>query len=364
MVSGERDVMSRWIRKLLLIWRLGYGQVRPRSLVQLMKFMVSRYCWRRPCPGAVILGITYACQAACSYCSVGKYRIDRHSELSTDEMRQLIRKLAGLGVFKLNLFGGEPLERNDVMVLAEYASRQGMIVFLDTNGKLLNDQVAGDLKRAGVGNVNINLTSDLDACCLNGSVDIERLFQGANLAVTSCVRAGLACVISVFVNQQMADERLLQKVISWARSMGAKGVRLLMPMCTGRLEDQASQLTQDEVRLVERFIDDGFVYHESVLFGINAGRRCCEASQKSTVFISPYGDVQLCYTVPASFGNVRQEPVDSIISRMWGHRLFQSAPGNECAMNSLEFRRSLAHAFHAREDGVWPVKGSDDASRS
>ena len=67
-------------------------------------------------------------------------------ELTTDQARNLIDGMVRAG-FKIMIFsGGEPLMRPDIYELARYATDKGLRVVLGTNGTLITEEVAQELK--------------------------------------------------------------------------------------------------------------------------------------------------------------------------------------------------------------------------
>ena len=59
---------------------------------------------------------------------------------------------------------------------------------------------------------------------------------------------------------------------------------------------------------------------------------------KKFFYITAYGDVTPCCYVPVSFGNLRKEPLASVIKRMWSHDIYELAPETDCLMNGKAFR--------------------------
>jgi len=88
------------------------------------------------------LSITDRCNYRCVYCRTGDgvhYR-----ELTSDEYVRMVQILAGLGIEKLRLTGGEPLLRHDVVKLVERMAAlrtpagNPLDIAMTTNGHLLN----------------------------------------------------------------------------------------------------------------------------------------------------------------------------------------------------------------------------------
>ena len=112
------------------------------------------------------VSVTDRCNIRCFYCMPAEdVRFKpRHELLSFEEIGRFVRVVAGMGVDKIRLTGGEPLVRHDLAVLVRMvASVPGIRdIALTTNGILLAEQ-AQALKDAGLKRVNISLdTLDRD----------------------------------------------------------------------------------------------------------------------------------------------------------------------------------------------------------
>jgi cyclic pyranopterin phosphate synthase len=108
------------------------------------------------------ISVTDRCNIRCFYCMPEEnvqFR-PRHEILSFEEIERVVRIVAGLGVNKLRLTGGEPLVRADLpRLVARLAAIPGIEdIALTTNGILLAEQ-AQALKEAGLERLNISLDS-------------------------------------------------------------------------------------------------------------------------------------------------------------------------------------------------------------
>lgn len=79
------------------------------------------------------------------------------NDLTTEEVKAGIDKLAQWGVVVLAFSGGEPLVRRDILELAKYSSDQGFYTAIATNGVLLTKERCIALKEAGVNYLQISL---------------------------------------------------------------------------------------------------------------------------------------------------------------------------------------------------------------
>ncbi len=105
------------------------------------------------------ISITDRCDLHCKYCVEKDFPFIPHDEiLRYEEIIRFVRIMAGLGVTKVRLTGGEPLRRKDLpFLLHEITNTEGIEdISLTTNGVSLGDKVL-ELKAAGLRRVNISL---------------------------------------------------------------------------------------------------------------------------------------------------------------------------------------------------------------
>lgn len=111
------------------------------------------------------ISLTDRCNFRCIYCmpEEGVKQMQHEDILRIEEIAQVVRVAAGMGVRSIRLTGGEPLVRLGVVDLVrDIANTPGIEnISLTTNGVLL-PRMAHDLKTAGLSRVNISLDT-LDA---------------------------------------------------------------------------------------------------------------------------------------------------------------------------------------------------------
>jgi GTP 3',8-cyclase len=140
------------------------------------------------------ISVTDKCNLRCVYCmpEEGLPWLKREALLSYEEIAEIVRQMAPLGLRKIRLTGGEPLVRRDLQRLVRLLRAIPGVadIALSTNAVLLED-TAEELRDAGVDRLNVSLDSLLseriDAISRRpGSA--ERIFRGLEAAE----RAGFA----------------------------------------------------------------------------------------------------------------------------------------------------------------------------
>ena len=145
-------------RRLLLLYRIFARRAGLWLLPRLARFAFLRRVLGRRVPVTVMIAVTCRCQCDCAHCSASALT-DGGAELSAAEVKGIIADAAALGAPKIGFTGGEPLLRADLAELTACAAGLGLSVSIDTNGLLLDEKKALELKAAGICNINISLDS-------------------------------------------------------------------------------------------------------------------------------------------------------------------------------------------------------------
>ncbi|MEO3945670.1 radical SAM protein [Gorillibacterium sp. CAU 1737] len=105
----------------------------------------------------VVWNTTRACNLSCRHCYANATPSGDSNELTHREALAFIEDLASFRVPVLLFSGGEPLLREDLLVLIRYAADRGIRPVVSTNGTLITREIAMQLKEAGTGYVGVSL---------------------------------------------------------------------------------------------------------------------------------------------------------------------------------------------------------------
>jgi cyclic pyranopterin phosphate synthase len=169
------------------------------------------------------ISVTDKCNLRCVYCmpEEGLPWLRRDQLLSYEEIAEVVRVMAGMGLSRVRITGGEPLVRRDLPTLVRKIRAVGGIrdVALSTNAVLL-DELAEELRDAGVDRLNVSLDSlrpdRIDAIARRAG-SAEAIFRGLDAAE----RAGFApiklnCVVMRGRNDdEVADFAAISRERPW-----------------------------------------------------------------------------------------------------------------------------------------------------
>ncbi len=152
----------------------------------------------------VVWNITRACNLNCIHCYARATSKTSDRELATGEGIRLLDDLAEFGVPVILFSGGEPLMRKDLISLVEHAAEKGMRAVISTNGTLIDEKKAMELKEAGASYVGISI---------DGMEEVNDKFRGVKGAfrmalngIEKCHKAGLKVGLRFTMNTLNADQ--------------------------------------------------------------------------------------------------------------------------------------------------------------
>ena len=290
-------------------------------------------------PLSVHLDITWRCNEKCVHCYLdhtGK------GELSTEEIKDVLRQLAEAGVFFLTISGGEPLLRTDCFEILEYARALRFNVKLKTNAVMIGQGQAEELRRLNIEQIQVSIYSHREEIhdaitklpgSLQRSIKAIRLMRAQGLKVS---------LTMVLMKQNLGD---------------AEGVRLLAeelgtafnidPTITPKLDGDRSILklgiSGEELAdcfHAPEFVGDvnEFCATPPAVDGDVLDEYPCSAGHTSC-YISPRGMVFPCIQFPIECGDLRK----TTFAEIWKN----SAAMNEVRAIRIQDMPTCSACVHA-----------------
>ncbi|MEW6246913.1 MAG: radical SAM protein [Nitrospirota bacterium] len=208
-----------------------------------------------PPPRLVYWELTKRCNLRCAHCRAVPEAEADPSELTTAEGFRLIDELALIGRPLLVLTGGEPLLRDDLLVLANYARRRGLPSALATNGTLVTRAIARHIVSAGFTRVSISLDCP-DAETHDAFRRVAGAFDAAVDGFIHLKELGMSLQVNTTVTNHNRDR--LEEIYELVRKLGAAAwhLFLLVPVGCGLEIGPSLQLTARDYEAVLWWIDE------------------------------------------------------------------------------------------------------------
>lgn len=296
-----------------------------------------------------VVSLTYRCQCSCVHCGAGLYRKSEEEELKPEEILKLIDDISALGAAGMHFFGGEPLLVPELARYVKRAKEKRLLASVDTNGLALDEKKALELKEAGIDiiRVSIDSPSSEEHDKLRG---VPGVFRKGIAGLEFCKKHGINCAMSLVATAENLKNGDLEKLLALAASLGVQ-VRILASIATGKwLEKENTALDKAGIEKLRSLLNEN-VYWETEFLNSAEIPFWCNSMIRNKFDISAYGEIQACCYMPITYGNIRKEPVDVILRKMWSSELFESRREHfDCPLNDPSFRSTYDKLLRSEID--------------
>jgi MoaA/NifB/PqqE/SkfB family radical SAM enzyme len=241
-------------------------------------------------------------------------------ELTTEEIKKLLKDAYEIGVRYVGLTGGEAFLRKDIFEIGKFAKGLGINVTVASNGTLINEKNIEEISKS----------FDSMAISVDGfKRETHDSLRGVTGVYDSALRAiellkskGLPITINMVVNNQNFEE-----IEDYLEFFSKKGVHIqLTPVhdyavsflkVNENIKNfDLNKFNQEWARLSQKypFLSRGFYKHVPTFLSspkdLLKSFTCFAAS--AVFFVNPLGDVFPCEFLRAKMGNVREKPLKGI----------------------------------------------------
>lgn len=261
----------------------------------------------RPC-GAT-LELTYRCNQHCSFCGVDAGREGLEAtELEWEDYEPILEELGRCSPAPVNITGGEPLLRLDLVLrLARKARQLGLNPVLLTNGTLIDGPAAKALHDAGIHEAQVSIDSTRPEVHDTGR-GVPGALEAARSGANALREAGVTVSGSAVITRRNIDH--FEEIGAIIRGF-ADHSKFAEVYPLGRAYGSSELLGPEEILRVHLYAtstEDG-----KLAANLMPKEHC---SLGTTPLITPYGDVFPCFMLrfpPFRLGNTR----DRRLGEMW-----------------------------------------------
>lgn len=310
-------------------------------------------------PTTCTLQVTTACQLNCFHCSAAKYKTRERKELTTEEWLSVIAQSLDMGIFNITFTGGEPLIRKDLFELIAAVDRDRAHASMFSNGLLLTEENVSRLVEAGLHSLMVSVDDPREEVHdeLRG---MKGCFAKAIAGLQRAREAGLLVSLSTYASGADVREGRVEQLIEKARELGCHEVTVFDVVPTGSLlpmEEEYLIKPEERRRLIEigRHYRALPGYPNVVTQSEVEGPECggCMGAH-SQFYMTAFGDVDPCDFMPLTFGNVRDDSLETIWQRMRSHPAF-AVHADHCLMQDKAFRRQYIDDIPKDRLLPWPA---------
>jgi len=194
--------------------------------IEFIDLHLARLARRSPMTMPLLMfEITRRCNLSCQYCGYPRFYPDYGRELSTEEVRAILRDCVDLKTRIVSFGGGEPFMRPDFIEIVAFARSLGLNVHIDSNGTMIDEDVVGAIPDGA--DVTIIFSLDHPDADVNDRVR----GPGSHAGVTRAARLlrELRPSISVGINCVVGSHNVdwLERMVELADGLGVGGISFL-----------------------------------------------------------------------------------------------------------------------------------------
>lgn len=287
-----------------------------------------------------ILNYSNKCNFTCPHCYTrsgsGEFG---ETTLTIDDIKRLADEADELGVYEIDIQGGEPLLNPQLFDILEAIGTDRFYVYITTNGWFLDKDMAVKLARGGVDRVSVSI----DAFSPEEHDSFRRKegsFQRCIDALNYAQQAGMKAYVNIVVGHYNAQSKELKEFVEYL-DRNNWGIVFNCASPTGNWRKNYDvMLTEEDSKVLEQLkqkhpsiIRDLWNYFnpkDNLVYG-------CPAV--NLFYVNPVGDILPCPYIHTKLGNIKKEPLKEIIQRGFSVKKFREY-SNKCLVGEdVDFAR-------------------------
>lgn len=241
-------------------------------------------------PAFNMISVTETCNLACSGCWVSQ---GGKKSLTLEQIDGIINESKCHGSFFFGILGGEPLMYKGLIDI--FTRHHDCYFQLFTNGTMLNDDIAMQLRKAG------NVTPLISLEGLEEESDRRRqrseVYNRTLRGVRACRKAGLIFGVAASICRSNFDELVSRSHIERVAKEGAAYLWYYIYRPVGAEAHPENALSREQIRQLRQFLVDERQDAPVVLVDVywdDKGKAMCPGATGMSHHVSPSGAIEFC----------------------------------------------------------------------
>lgn len=253
-------------------------------------------------PFFLLIDPTERCNYKCTGCWAGSY--DQKHELTFERFDSLLQEAKELGIYFIVISGGEPTIYPKLFEILERHTDMAFMMY--TNGSLIDEKMAGKMKKAG------NIIPCFSVEGFEKNTDLRRgkgAWQKVMTAMDNLRKAGVPFGYSVTETKSNIEEVLSDEFVDFMIDKGAKIAWYFQYIPTGRDPDVNLMLTPEQRKFsYERvhYIRSNKPIFVADFWNDGPYTGGCIAGGRRYIHITADGGVEPCAFIHLSQGNINE----------------------------------------------------------
>jgi len=317
-------------KEFALNFKYAFRPHKPGLIVRLIKTVIRSQVFKNPPLRYVDFAVDFDCNMKCKHCFATVLRNDNRRRMTPDDYSRVAEECVKLGTVNFSFQGGEPLLLKNLPDIITACKPEKNVISVTTNGTLLTYDNISKMKKIGVDIfTNSSIPEEHDNFRgMKGAFD--KTLQGMKIAI----KKGINITLGAVVTHQNLKSEGINGLIRMAKQYHII-LNIILPVSAGRwLNNREVSLTSEDLKYIEELtLSSPYIRTD---FQANLGKYGCGAG-KEILYITPYGDVLVCPFIHISFGNIFEDPISVIRSRVLQNPYFSVYHQKCLASTDVEF---------------------------
>jgi MoaA/NifB/PqqE/SkfB family radical SAM enzyme len=303
--DGLTDEMKKSRERLRLL--------KPRVYEKLMKYLEAEERGDVLTPSLIDWTYGFECNFKCPHCCAHAFqRPEEKNKLSFQQIKDIADQADEIGIFVINLIGGEPLVWDELDEVIEAIDPKRFHISITTNGWFLTPDVTKHLAAIGVDKLGISIDSGF-ADVHDSFREKKGSFARALEGVKNAHDAGIRTLISTVATHQNIYTDGFRKLLEISQELNV-GLDIQCATVSGGWRGRMDVLIDEKDAEYLETLREKYPLTRRDVWSTPGSKGGCPAITRSVYIISS-GEVLPCLFIHISLGNVLKEPLKDIIER-------------------------------------------------
>ena len=268
----------------------------------------------------VFVAITKKCALQCDHCYEWD-SLNKRDVLNTEQLVQIVSKVQEKGSCQIQLTGGEPLLKMEILLTILDKARKESNFWVNTSGFKLTYENAKILKEKGLTGVFISL-DHFDAEQHNKFRKFKDASYWVGEGVKNALANNLVVALSICLSNEFINDENLTAYMENAKKMGVHFVQFLEPKPVGHFYGKDVALKPEKIKVLEMFfirMNYSKEYNSFPIIcyhGYYQRRQGCFSAGKRGIYVDTNGEINACPFCHTKNGNLLNGDFDKNLNSM------------------------------------------------
>jgi len=232
-------------------------------------------------------------------------------ELTTAQALSLVDQISLVGIPEIHFTGGEPIMRKDIIELMKYSSKKGLKTVLETNGTLIDKEVAKQVKSSGVAYVKVSVDGPLQ---IFEKIRGENTYNKTIKGITNLVEINQAVEIDTDLSVLNKDK--ISDIIDLANKLSVNSfrIRLVLPIGNDTKNKSFLLSPKEIVEVYKRIQEKKIRYRDTItIYDDLILNESIERLATKSFTVDPYGYIRPYPFSSIKVGNIKNIELSKIL---------------------------------------------------